>query len=196
MKNVHHILFVALVLCTSFKGFSQVKPETKTLINEAIELSQDSAYTTANEKFLAAINTKSILPDEFCFHFGVNLYYSKHPDQSLTFLEKYIQLAGKAGTYYTKAIYYIHLLTPDESEIITDENTGDTTIKYTDPNMPEPCQAGDKITCPICNGTKVIVSKGAFGERYQNCEFSDEQGQMDCEHYKLYLQGTPKKYPH
>ncbi len=175
---------------------AQVNPRTLTLLEEAKTLTQDSLYDAANLKYLEAINSSGVLPDDFCFFFGENLYFSNHNKKSIAFLEKYIDLRGEQGEHYKRAIHYLNLLQPKQTEIVTNPETGDTTkLIYKQPEKPDPCEGGEKFICPICDGKGVIIRKGGLGgDSYQSCEFSDPDGYMDCEHYKLYLKGTPKKY--
>lgn len=193
----HQILLLTLFL-TCLTTFGQVKFKAQNLIDEAVVLMKDSSYSQANEKFLEAVNIGGILPDDFCYHFGVNLYHTNYRPKSIAFLEKYIDLRGEEGQYYSSAIYYLNLLQPTETEIIKDTTGGDTTklrLTYKNPaDDVDPCEGHTEIICPICQGTGVVVKKNSFGDSYRSCEFSDPNGVMDCEHYKLYLKGTPKKY--
>lgn len=167
-----------------------------TLYHQAIKQVEDSSYDEANKKFLKLANMGKVLPDEYCFYFGKSLFNSGHKSQSTAFLHKYLHLQGDSATYYNEAMSILASLSVNARK--TPQETKDSTISSENPHhqhqhdlrTKDPCENGDQVICPICKGTGVIITKSSFGNTYQSCPYSNEQGYMKCSQYKEYLKGN------
>ena len=51
------------------------------------------------------------------------------------------------------------------------------------------CGGLDKMVCPVCHGSGVIMSQGIFDVIYETCPYSLGEGFLSCEDYNLFMKG-------
>ena len=44
--------------------------------------------------------------------------------------------------------------------------------------------------CPICKGSRVMITETNLGKIYRTCPFSDEKGFLSCDQYNDFLRGN------
>ena len=153
------IIITTTLLLFSLTSFSQasVERELSTLYKEAQSLMAEKDYESANQKFRDILKLGTKLPAEMPYLFAETLYYIEQYQNSKSFLEKYFEIMGTAGSYYDNA-----LILKDKLE---KELNVAGKCKYCD-------YAGYKLkSCPVCNGEKQLLSK---------CNHCEGIGKVGC----------------
>lgn len=158
--------------------------------NEAKTLVDSGKYELANIQFLKLLSPSIVLPDELCFYFGKSLFHTGYPIQCESFLKKFLDLKGKKTVYQEEIEEILRELNPKLSSENSLKDVNSNKKIELDHSL---CGGNEYITCPICNGTKVRVEDGDFGQIYKTCHYCNEHGQMSCEDYNTYLNGELKK---
>jgi hypothetical protein len=148
-------------------------------------------YLIAESKFTHVLNNIKSVPSDLTFLFGKNSYYLLKYKQSVDWLNKYIQLKGPAGQFYTEAT---DLLEKAQSELLK-ENSKDVqkAEEILSKNYDIDCGPTGKVSCPVCKGDHVIIKKGAFGDEYKTCPYCNEHGMLTCGEYNQLLRGELQK---
>ena len=131
-------------------------------------------------------NVKSV-PSDLTFYFGKNSYHLQRYRQSIDWLNKYIQLKGTNGQYSAEAVQW---LKKSEAEFL--KETATATVKaeqILSTSYDIDCGPSGKVTCPVCKGDHVVVTKGAFGPGYKTCGYCNEHGWLTCEAYNQLIRG-------
>lgn len=144
-------------------------------------------YTRADEKFRYVLQNIRSVPSDLTFHFGKNSHLLGLHKQSIDWLNKYIQLKGTTGQYYQEATKW---LAKAEAEYLREEDeASQKTKQLLSSNYDIDCGPTGKVTCPVCQGSHVIVRKGPFGDSYKTCSYCNEHGILTCEEYNKLLRG-------
>jgi len=144
-------------------------------------------YTKANEKFQYVLNNVKSVPSDLTFYFGKNSFYMGSYKQSIDWLNKYIQLKGTNGQFSNEAA---QLLKQSEAEFVKEKSKAtEEALAILSVNYDIDCGPAGKVTCPVCKGEHVIITKGAFGPAYKTCSYCDEHGWLTCDEYNRLLRG-------
>ncbi len=186
--TIKKFLFVVLILFTGAKLSAQSDPKLQLYIDEGVALMEQGSYAEAEEKFIHVIDHLKPLPSNLAFYFGKNAYHLGNYKQSINWLNKYIQLRGVDSQFYQEAKKYLEL-----SEVaFLEENKGEIQEISEGLDNDFDCYSQDKMICPACKGSGVLIRKGALENLYQTCPFSGGDGYLTCEEYNLYMKGKLK----
>lgn len=147
-------------------------------------------YEIADKKFMYALNNMRSIPSDLTFYFGKNSYFLGKYRQSIDWLQKYIQLKGMSGAYSQEAVDW-----KKKAEAgLLDQHKGETVraVETLSKDYNIDCGPSGKVTCPVCNGTTVVVKKGYLGETYATCQYCDAHGQLTCDQYNQLIRGQLK----
>ncbi|MEO7991376.1 MAG: hypothetical protein ABI663_17625 [Chryseolinea sp.] len=202
-KNIAWVVFI-FVLCAS-TGFAQDQSKNEEYVRQAeqykrsmllrvldsgVQFMESGNYIVADQKFQYVLkNTKSV-PSDLTFYFGKNSYHLEKYQQSIDWLNKYIQLKGTNGQYSEEAL---QILKKSENEFLKEKSkeiTKAAEVLSTDFDID--CGPDGKVVCPVCKGDHVITKKGPFGFIYQTCGYCNDQGLLSCEEYNLLIRGQLK----
>ena len=204
-KNVMTIafLFVCAALFAQDKDFErekikqledQKKEERQRMIHEvldsAIYLMENEAYAEADVKFKYVLKNIKSVPSDFTYYFGKNSYFIGQYKQSIDWLNKYIQLKGTSGKFSEDAVTWMR---KSENKILEERQVQTQQAQeILSRDFDIDCGPSGKVTCPVCNGSTVIVKKGYLGETYKPCGYCHTTGYLSCEEYNKLLRGELK----
>ena len=160
-------------------------------MDQGIDLMNEGDYDLANDKFKDVLAKAKVVPSDLTFYFGKNSFYMGKYKQSIDWLNKYLQLKGTAGRYYEECT---DLLLKSEKAymLVREDERQEAAQSILTTNYDIDCGPSGKVSCPVCSGTGVIIQKGAFGDIYKTCPYSDEHGYLTCEEYNQLLRGDLK----
>jgi hypothetical protein len=157
------------------------------VLDSGVTYMEMGQYKLADEKFRFVLNNVKGVPSDLVFFFGKNSFLLKEYKQSVDWLTKYIQLKGTNGQYSIEAA---DLLEEAQAGLLLDKlNSTNQKNQVLSRNYDIDCGPSDKITCPVCKGSHVIIKKGAFGDTYKTCDYCDAHGTLTCEEYNQLLRG-------
>lgn len=160
-------------------------------MDQGVALMEQGNYEEADKEFQYVMKNMETLPSDLAYYFGKNSYHLKKYKQSINWLNKYIQLKGTSGRYYSDASKYLQS---------AEENYLETSRKKTK-DIEEDLASGEydcgglsKMICPVCRGEGVVLKKGPFEILYQTCPYSAGEPYLTCEEYNLFMKGelSPK----
>lgn len=191
------LLLVFVTLSISLKAQrTQIEVDPRGYIDTAIVYMDRENYEKADEYFMSALEKIDLLSADFCYYFGKNSLLLGKNAQSIDWLNKYLELKGSRGQYSREVLTLLD--TAEErfrNEKPSNTEGADVNAKFFYLNT-IPCNQGQPITCPICKGEDVIITRDRLGERlYKTCPYSTN-GVLTCEEYNLLIQGLlkPKKF--
>ncbi|MFY0627402.1 MAG: hypothetical protein JXR07_13965 [Reichenbachiella sp.] len=184
--NKYILIFIFTL--AGFQTFSQgiVKREGLMRMDQGADAMRDGNYEKADLLFREAMGMLDRLPSDLAFYFGRNSYHMKNYKQSINWLSKYIELKGTAGKFSDQASKYLEKSTQafqkERSQVISNTEEQISNNGYYD------CLS-DIVTCPVCQGSGVLITPGKFGAVYQTCPISGLSGRLTCDQYNAYLRG-------
>jgi hypothetical protein len=147
-------------------------------------------YELADQKLRYALSNMKSIPSDLTFFFGKNSYFTGKYKQSIDWLNKYIQLKGTSGQYSQEATEWKAKAEQGLLEERQAESQKAAEILSKDFNID--CGPSGKVTCPVCNGSTVIIKRDYLGETYKTCLYCHHLGYLTCEEYNLLLRGQLK----
>lgn len=187
MDKYFLILFFATIgMSHSIKSQSILDGELSRRMDQGVLMMEAGQYESAQKEFLFVMSKMESLPSEMAYYFGRNSFHLTKYKQSINWLNKYIQLKGTQGRYYDMAIKYLQLA-EEEYIKISKEQTAEIQkeLQGDDYN----CGGLQKMICPVCSGTGVIVKDGPFNRIYQTCPYSLGESFLTCEEYNQFMRG-------
>lgn len=186
---------MVFLLSIAIPSISQdyVNPEQRNLMvkmNEGVALMNQGDYGTADTYFQQVLTTIEVVPAELCFYFGKNSYHLKKYQQSIDWLNKYIEIKGTTGQFFDQAKEYLAL---SETDYLTEKVGPTRQAAKEKPTQLQriDCNATPYVLCPVCRGSGVLIEQGSLGNAiYRSCPYSDESGRMTCENYQKYIRGN------
>ncbi len=176
-------------LAISFTSYSQDdNPKIQLVLDQAIEAMNIGKYELAEQRFIEVIDNLKPLPSKVAYYFGKNAYLLGNHKQSINWLNKYIQLKGADSQFYAESKQYLALA----EKAFLEANKAEITAINEDLGNDFECYSQDKMICPACKGSGVLIKKGAIENIYQTCPFSGGDGYLTCEEYNLYMRGELK----
>ncbi|MFY0601887.1 MAG: hypothetical protein JXR03_19590 [Cyclobacteriaceae bacterium] len=189
MKNT----FFFLLLFLSLHSFAQQPSEGQLSkqVDYAVDLMGKGEYKAADIELREVISHMETLPSNIAYYFGRNSFHLEKYKQSINWLNKYIQLKGTKGRFYSEAVKYLQLA-EEEYLVISRKAQKETAAKLSSDEYD--CGGLSKMICPVCHGNGVIIKKGPFDLVYQTCPYSGGESFLTCEDYNLFMRGllTPK----
>lgn len=172
---------------------AQQIPESEFLrrMDQGEQKMKQGKYAEAQKDFIFIIENKEVLPSNLAYFFGRNSYHLKEYKQSINWLNKYIQLKGTKGTYYEEAVSFLEL--SEENYMKLQKSKSKEMISEM-ASKDYDCGGLDKMICPVCKGSGVIISSGPFDKIYKTCPYSQGEAYLTCEEYNLFMRGelSPK----
>jgi hypothetical protein len=150
----------------------------------------EQRYQQAEVKFRYVLDNIKSVPSDLTYHFGRNSFHLAKYKQSIDWLNKYIQLKGTNGQFYTQAVEWKKKAEEEFLKERTKETKKVEQVFSTDYDID--CGPTGKVTCPVCKGDHVIIKKGAFGNEYKTCGYCNEHGVLTCDEYNKLLRGELK----
>ena len=154
------------------------------------EYMNSGKHQEAEIEFLFVINNREVLPGDIAYLFGRNSFHLDKYKQGINWLNKYIQLKGTKGRYYEPAIHYLQLA---EDAYLKIQREKVLNMAREISNVPDfDCGGLDKMICPVCHGSGVIIQRNYFEEVYITCPYSGGEPYLSCSDYNLFMKGELK----
>ncbi|MFT6034944.1 MAG: tetratricopeptide (TPR) repeat protein [Marivirga sp.] len=186
------ILTGVLLFCNFFMHAQGLKTTSMAdVYKEAQTYMLKNDYQEANLAFRKILKMGTKLPAEMPYLFAETLYNIGQYQNSKSFLEKYFEIMGKAGTYYEQAVHLQEKLALQLNEAIScafcdysgyrlqecDVCHGQKELLQTC----NYCKGVGKVGCTLCAGEGVLVQIGALGnKRYKTCHQCSGEGIHSC----------------
>ena len=146
-------------------------------------------YNIADSLLKKSILEQESVSSEITFLFGKNSYFLKKYEQSINWLNKYLELKGQDGFFSDESIKFLELSNAKNLTEI-DKNIENVYVELYSYNYID-CSSNKKI-CPICDGSSVMIVETEISKIYKTCPFSDNKGFLTCDEYNLFLRGKLK----
>jgi hypothetical protein len=160
------------------------------VLDSAIRYTDEGQYELADKKLFYVLNNIKSVPSDLTFHFGKNSFYLGKYKQSIDWLNKYIQLKGTGGQFYTEAA---DILKKAETELIKERSLEVKKVEQVLSNSYDiDCGPTGKVICPVCKGSTVLIRKGYLSDEYKTCPFCDKHGNLTCSEYNQLIRGELK----
>lgn len=192
-------LILTLVLSLSSSTWAQVDipqkiiydQEVVDLVNKAKAQMKAENYEAANKTFRKALATRKILPTDLSYLFAETLYIIHQYQNSLNFVDKYIDLAGQGGNYYQKAVELKELLHTEFNKIKDCQFCNLSGYRYIECDNCHGvgqtsetcynCKGSGATVCPKCMGEGVYITFNSFsGKQYHACDICEGKGYSTC----------------
>lgn len=182
---------ISLTVCFSLVVFllqGQIVRESEILrrMDYGRDLMNAGEYENAQVEFLFVLENKEKLPSDMAYYFGRNSYHLGKYKQSINWLNKYIQLKGTKGRFYETSIRYLQLAEDEYIKIRRGQ------VKRLEDDLESAnydCGGLEKMLCPVCHGSGVVISNGTFDQVYKTCPYSAGEGYLSCEEFNLFMRG-------
>ncbi len=171
------------------KGFDKER-KIRIQMDSGIYYLEHEQYALADEKLKFALSNMKTVPSDLVFYFGKNSYYSGKYKQGVDWLTKYIQLKGTTGQFSAEATDWLQKA---EKELLKERQVESVrAAEVFSKDFTIDCGPTGMVTCPVCNGSTVIIKRDYLGETYKTCQFCSKHGYLSCEDYNLLLRGELK----
>ena len=180
--------FFLLFFCASLFTSAQIIRESELLrrMDLGAELMANSKYDSAQKEFQFVLQNIEKVPSELAYYFGRNSFHLQQYKQSINWLNKYIQLKGTNGRYYEPAVQYLQFA---EDEYIKIQRSQVVQVREDLESAEYDCGGLEKMLCPVCHGSGVVISAGLFDNVYSTCPYSLGEGYLSCEEYNQFMKG-------
>lgn len=178
------IILIFILIFIPNISFSQ-KSEVKVIEDLILEQKYFLADSILKEKILDNNRVSS----ELTFLFGKNSFFLEKYEQSINWLNKYLELRGESGIFSDESIKFLEL-SNSKNLIENSKNIENVYVELYSYNYID-CQNNRKV-CPICKGTSVMIIETDVSKIYKTCPFSDNKGFLTCDEYNLFLRGKLK----
>ena len=178
------IILIFILIFIPNINFSQ-KSEVKVIEDLILEQKYILADSILKEKILFNNSVSS----ELTFLFGKNSFFLEKYEQSINWLNKYLELKGESGIFSDESIKFLEL-SNSKNLIENSKNIENVYVELYSYNYID-CQNNRKV-CPICKGTSVMIIETDVSKIYKTCPFSDNKGFLTCDEYNLFLRGKLK----
>ena len=145
------------------------------------------SYDSAEVEFTVVLRNLTPLPSRMAYFYGRNSYHIGEYKRAINWLNKYIQLKGARGIYYEESVQYLQLA---EQEYIKERTAQAIDASDELASNDFDCGGMDKMLCPVCRGTGVVIVEGRFDNIYKTCPYSLGEGYLSCEEYNLFMKGN------
>lgn len=180
-------LFLILIVTSQICNAQQIRDsELRKLMDDGVSLMERGYYDSAQQKFKKVLLNMDKLPSDMAYFFGRNSFHIGKYKQSINWLNKYIQLKGTNGQHYEMAVKFL-TLSEDEYLIIQRKQKTQLTTDLIEAEYD--CGGLEKMLCPVCHGSGVIIKAGLFNDVYKTCPYSLSEGYLSCEEYNLFMKG-------
>ncbi len=182
------IFLSSIIIFLSLTTFSQIIRESELVrrIDKGAELMALGKYDSAQVLFQSVLQNMEKLPSEIAYFFGRNSYHLGKYKQSINWLNKYIQLKGTKGRYYEPAIQFLQFA---EDEYLRIQRKAAKQFEVDLESAAYDCGGLEKMLCPVCHGSGVVIQTGLFDQVYKTCPYSLGEGYLSCKEYNLFMRG-------
>jgi hypothetical protein len=188
MRNVLFFLFLFHYLAPEAQIIRE--SELRLKMDQGAELMEKGYYDSAQVLFKVVLQNLEKLPSDMAYYFGRNSYHLRKYKQSINWLNKYIQLKGTGGRFYQPAIRYLQYA---EEEYLKIQRASVASVEESLLANDYDCDGLEKMLCPVCHGSGVIVDIGVFNEaKYKTCSYCTGGGYLSCSEYNLFMRGGLK----
>lgn len=178
------IILIFILIFIPNISFSQ-KSEVKVIEDLILEQKYFLADSILKEKIL----NNNRVSSELTFLFGKNSFFLEKYEQSINWLNKYLELKGESGIFSDESIKFLEL-SNSKNLIENSKNIENVYVELYSYNYID-CQNNRKL-CPICKGTSVMIIETDVSKIYKTCPFSDNKGFLTCDEYNQFLRGKLK----
>lgn len=161
----------------------------KSEVNVIEDLILEQKYFLADSILKEKILNNNRVSSELTFLFGKNSFFLEKYEQSINWLNKYLELKGESGIFSDESIKFLEL-SNSKNLIENSKNIENIYVELYSYNYID-CQNNRKV-CPICKGTSVMIIETDVSKIYKTCPFSDNKGFLTCDEYNLFLRGKLK----
>lgn len=203
MKGVIACLLVTCIVCganaqTGEQSLAQRIEEqrvraVRVQLDSAVLLTNMGSYEAADEKYVYVLRNLKAIPSDLAYNFGRNSYLLGKYSQSIDWLNKYIQLKGTNGTYYNDAIQWLDKA--NAARLKEREQESSNVAVILSRNYDIDCGLSGKVTCPVCNGSTVVIKRTYLGDSYKTCTTCSQKGYLNCADFNKLLRGELKPNP-
>lgn len=159
-------------------------------LDSAVAIMNEGDYEEAEVMFMEVLKSVRSVPSDLTFYFGKNSYFLGKYKQSVDWLNKYIQLKGTSGQFSQEAM---SIKQQAEMALLKEkENEAKEASVVMAQDYDIDCGPTGKVTCPVCNGTTVIIKKGYISNTYKTCAYCHLKGVLTCVEYNQLLKGELK----
>ncbi len=163
-----------------------MKTELNKMVDVGEEMMLGGSYDSADYQFTVVLKNMKPLPSKMAYLYGRNSYHLGQHKRAINWLNKYIQLKGARGIYYEETVEYLGLA----EQAFIDQRKADALAAGEELAANDfDCSGLDKMLCPVCSGTGVILIDGKFEKLYKTCPYSLGDGFLSCEEYNLFMKG-------
>jgi len=157
------------------------------VLDSAVRHIDEGEYELADKKLVYVLNSIKSVPSDLTFYFGKNSFYLGKYKQSIDWLNKYIQLKGTAGQFYSEAV---EVLKRSEEGLIAERSKDVKNVEQVFSNTFDiDCGPAGKVMCPVCKGSTVLIKKGYMSDEYRTCPYCDKHGNLTCAEYNQLIRG-------
>ena len=181
MKPIIIFFILFFIPNISFSQKSEVKVIEDLILNQK--------YLLADSILKEKILDNNRVSSELTFLFGKNSFFLEKYEQSINWLNKYLELKGESGIFSDESIKFLEL-SNSKNLIENSKNIENIYVELYSYNYID-CQNNRKV-CPICKGTSVMIIETDVSKIYKTCPFSDNKGFLTCDEYNLFLRGKLK----
>jgi len=185
--NIIKILFFVLTVISFRVSDAQIlTTELNRRMDVGREMMLGGSYDSAEVQFTLVLKNMKPLPSEMAYFYGRNSYHLERYKRAINWLNKYIQLKGARGIYYEESVEYLQLAEDAYLEL----QQSDALFASKDIASGEfDCGGLEKMVCPVCHGSGVIITHGTFEVLYKTCPYSLGEGFLSCKDYNLFMKG-------
>jgi tetratricopeptide (TPR) repeat protein len=162
----------------------------KTDLNRRIDVGKEmmlgGSYDSADYQFSIVLQKLQPLPSEVAYFYGRNSYHLGKYKRAINWLNKYIQLKGARGIFYEETVQYLQL---SEEAYIKERKANAIAVSEELATSDFDCGGLEKMLCPVCSGSGVVIELGKFDPIYRTCPYSLGEGFLSCEDYNLFMKG-------
>ena len=160
------------------------------IMDEGVALMDEEKYEEADVKFKEVLKNSKVVPTDLTFYFGKNSFHLGLYQQSIDWLNKYLQLKGTTGQFSKECSEYLEKA--NEAFVLLRKEEREEAKRILTTSYDIDCGPTGKVICPVCMGKGVIIQRGTFGDTYRTCPYSDDHGYLTCEEYNKLLRGELK----
>lgn len=193
MRKYQILIITAYTLFLSFASKAQNFEATNMadVYKEAQSYMLKNDYEQANLAFRKILKMGTKLPAEMPYLFSETLFNIGQYQNSKSFLDKYFEIMGKAGTYYEQALVLKQKLEQQLNKAISCDFCDYSGYRLTTCKVCQGkkqllqtcnyCKGIGKVGCNLCAGEGVLVQIGALGDkRYKTCHQCKGEGIHTC----------------
>lgn len=194
MKIKFLLYTVLLVFASCSTALAQAQPhlgKTDRLMREALTAMENNDFRKANEHFREIIDSNIPIPQEMPYYFAETLFELKQYDNSVNFLNKYLEINGFKGENFGYAKELEKKLQKPLDEIRTCQLCDRRGYRYRscftcegakeieqDCNY---CKAKGVVGCSRCAGSGLVTKKNVFNiVEFFECERCAGKGRLTC----------------